>query len=54
MKAKQRRNATRVAFRQEVGKAKGAVFKKSSSVKGIEVKGYDFEGGLDFDRFLEN
>ncbi|MCX6814323.1 MAG: deoxyhypusine synthase [Candidatus Aenigmarchaeota archaeon] len=41
-------------MKAKVGKAKGAVFKKSSALKGIDIKGYDFENGLDFDRFLEN
>jgi len=41
-------------MKAKAGKSKGAVFKKSSDVKGIEVKGYNFEGDLDFDRFLEN
>ena len=68
MKTKQRRKAIKdrsrqsrlpatVAFGQErrkSGKAEDAVFRKSSDVRGIEVKGYDFEGGLDFDRFLEH
>lgn len=39
---------------KKAGKAEGAIFKKSHDVKGIEIKGYDFEKGLDFDRFLEN
>jgi deoxyhypusine synthase len=41
-------------MKAKAGNAKGAVFKKSSGAKGIEVKGYNFENGLDFDRFLEN
>jgi len=38
----------------KVGKAEDAVFRKSSDVKGAEVRGYDFESGLDFDRFLKS
>jgi deoxyhypusine synthase len=34
--------------------AEDAVFRKSLDVKGVEIKGYDFEDGLDFDKFLEH
>ena len=39
---------------RDPGKAEDAVFRKSSTVKGVEIKGYDFEKGLDFESFLEH
>ena len=45
-----------MAAKKSVGKAgnaEDAVFRRSLDVKGVEIRGYDFEEGMDFDRFLE-
>jgi deoxyhypusine synthase len=39
---------------KKAGKAEDAVFKKSRDVKGVEIEGYDFEKGMDFEKFLES